>query len=148
MKTALRNGLAWPKAAIIGALSSWLIGTSVMVSAMLLQIVLGTGSLDGLLFIIVLGPIVGALLFPGALILGGAAGCLALRTARSTSPRAHTAGIALLGAVIGLVYATVLLSVHTEIEVVDPSWLFLEAFVSGAIAGAVISALVRKKVEG
>jgi hypothetical protein len=132
---------------MIGSLSSWLIGTSVMVAAMLIQSVLGTGSLDNLVFVIVLAPIIGGLLFPGALVMGGAAGCLALGTARSMSPRRHAAAFVVLGAVIGVVYARVLLSLHSEIEVVDRSLLLGEAGVSGAVAGAVMSMLVRRRVK-
>ena len=147
MKVSLRNGSAWARAIMIGSLSSWLIGTSVMVAAMLIHSVLGTGSLDNLIFVVVLVPIIAALLFPGALVVGGAAGCLALRTARSMSPRAHAAGFFLFGAVVGVVYARVLLSSHSEIEVENPSLLLGEAGISGAAAGAVMSILVRKRIK-
>ena len=147
MKVSSRNGLAWAHATMIGSLSSWLIGTSVMVAAMLIQSVLGTGSLDNLVFVVVLAPIIGGLLFPGALVVGGAAGCLALATARSVSPRVHTAGFVLFGAVVGVVCARVLLSSHSEIEMGNPSLLLSEAGISGAVAGAVMSMLVRKRVK-
>ena len=147
VKVSLRNGSAWARAIMIGSLSSWLIGTSVMVAAMLIHSVLGTGSLDNLIFVVVLVPIIAALLFPGALVAGGAAGCLALRTARSMSPRAHAAGFFLFGAVVGVVYARVLLSSHSEIEVENPSLLLGEAGISGAAAGAVMSILVRKRIK-
>ncbi len=147
MKVSLRNGSAWARAIMIGSLSSWLIGTSVMVAAMLIHTVIGSGSLSNLIFVVVLVPIIGALLFPGALVLGGAAGCLALGTARSMSPRAHAAGFVLLGAVLGVVYAHVLLSSSIEIEVENPSLLLGEAGISGAVAGAVVSMLVRKRVK-
>jgi hypothetical protein len=118
-----------------------------MVAAMLIQSVLGTGSLDNLIFVIVLVPIIGALLFPGALVVGGAAGCLALRTARSVSPRKHAAGFVLLGAFIGVVYAQLILSSHIEIEVANPSLLLGQAGISGAIAGAVMAMIIRKKIK-
>lgn len=118
-----------------------------MVACLLIESVLRSGSLDNLVFVVVLAPVVGALLFPGALVVGGAVGCLALLTARSMSPRVHTAGFALLGAVVGAVYARVLLSSHSDIEVGNPSLLFGEAGVSGAVVGAVMSVLVFKRVK-
>jgi hypothetical protein len=118
-----------------------------MVMAMLVQAVLGTGSLSNLIFIVVLVPIIGGLLFPGALVVGGAAGCLALGTARYISPRRHAAGFVFLGAVIGVVYASFILSSHSDIEVANPALLLVDAGVSGAVAGAVMSVLVHRRVK-
>lgn len=147
MKALQRAGLASAQATMIGSLSSWLLGTSVMVACILIESVLRSGSLGGLVFVVVLAPTVGALLFPGALVVGGAVGWLALLTARSVSPRVHTAGFVLLGAVVGVVHARVLLSLHSEIELGHPSLLLGEAGISGAVAGAVMSVLVRKRVK-
>jgi hypothetical protein len=118
-----------------------------MVTAMLIEAVVGTGSLSNLLFVVVLVPIIGGLLFPGALVVGGAAGCLALGTARAMSPRAHAAGFVLLGAIIGVVYARVILSSHSDIEVGNPALMLANAGISGAVVGAVMSVLIRAKVK-
>jgi hypothetical protein len=131
---------------MIGSLSSWLIGTSVMAAAVAIQSAFLHGSLKVLILVIFAAVIIQGFIFPGALVVGGAAGCLALATARSLSPRGHTAGFALLGAVVGVVYAHVRLSSESGFEE-SLSWLCAEAGISGAVAGAVMSMLVRKRVR-
>jgi hypothetical protein len=137
----------WGSAITIGALSSWIVGTAVMVTAMLVDAVLASGALEHLVFVVVLVPIVGALLFPGALVLGAAAGCLARGTARSMSGRAHAGSFVALGALIGVVYAAVLLRSVEGLEVARPVVLLAEAGLAGAVVGALLSTLVRRQVE-
>ena len=145
MKVSSSAGFAWGSAITVGALSSWVVGTTVMVAALLVESVIASRSLQPLVFVVVLLPIVGALLLPGALLAGGAAGCLARGTARTLSRRAHAAALALVGAVVGVVHANVILRSTPGLEVGNPALLLAEAGLAGAIAGVVLSTLVRKE---
>lgn len=141
-----RTGV-WVASMVVGALSTWLIGTTAMASALVAEMVIRSGSIAHLAFLVALVPIVGAVLLPGALVLGAAAGGLARATVDAGSPRARAMGLALLGAVLGAAYAAVLLESVVGLEVQRPGLLVAQAAFAGALSGGALSALVGRHEE-